>query len=746
MDIHKTKKGKLRHKRRVPAFRQIEANDCGPTCIQMVTAYYGMKYPLKTIKRHCDMTRLGISLRDVTHCCSALGFEVESVTVNISESHRMPLPAILYFKKGHFVVLERMRQRGDRYVYTIVDPAYGRVVMDEDTLTDKWMSNGWGVAVVMAPDERFGTVEIEPCDKDTTRRLVRTTIKDIYTSHGKSLMWIAFLSLLVVVTNWAMPLLLKTTIDEGIMKKDIGVVWTMLAAQFMFFLGFMITGNISNLISTKMSIRINMKFTARYFAKIINLPMKYFDIGLRSDLMQRLSDLGRIESFVTGNLMSIVFAALNVVVFSLLLLHYNSEVFLIFMVFSIVSFAYNSYFMVRRKYIDYATFSVGSERHNTIYEMIMGMSEIKINNAQQARISAWRKLEEKMNRLTIKSVYLNYYMSNGAGLLGRLRDITLTALCSILVIEGDMTMGTMMMISFLLGQLSGPVSQLIGFSQSVQDANLSYGRINDIYERQEETSPGDVSIAGERVSESISFRNVSFKYAGISSPYVLKDICFDVPVGKITAVVGASGSGKTTLLKLMLGFYYPDEGDILIDGRRMCDVDVNTWRDKCGVVMQDGRVFSGTVAENIAFSVEKADRARLDYAADVAAIKDRIKTLPMGYNTRIGETGVDLSGGEKQRIFIARAVYRDPEFIFFDEATSSLDANTERTIMGNLRSFYNGRTVVIIAHRLSTVKDADNIIFMDKGHIVEQGSHEELLRKKGYYYRLVQNQLEFCDS
>lgn len=746
MNASKSVHRQLKQKHRVPLYRQIEANDCGPACIQMITAYYGMKYPLKTIKRYCDMTRMGISLRDVTHCLDALGFETGTVTVDIKETQRMPLPAILYLKKGHFVILERIRDRRGAKEYAIVDPDYGRVKMNEENIIDRWMMNARGVAVVMAPDDRFGSVGVEECDKDTTHRLVRRTMKDIFVNHRKNLLCIAFLTLIVVVTNWAMPLLLKTTIDEGIMKKNINIVWMMLAAQFMFFLGFMITGNISNLISTKMNIKINMKFTAGYFSKIINLPMKYFDIGLRSDLMQRLSDLSRIESFITGNMMSIVFAILNVIVFSALLLHYNYVTFLIFMFFSIVSFVYNNYFMVKRKYIDYASFSIGSERHNTIYEMIMGMSEIKINNAQQARILVWRRLEDKMNRLTIKSVYLNYYMSNGARLFGRLRDITLTAYCSLLVIEDDMTMGTMMMISFLLGQLSGPVGQLIGFSQNVQDAKLSYGRINDIYERPEETSPGDISIADKKVNRGICFKNVSFKYAGISSPYVLKNIDFDVPVGKVTAIVGASGSGKTTLLKLMLGFYYPDEGDIFIDDNRMCDVDVNTWRDKCGVVMQDGRIFSGSVAENIAFSAVEPNAGRLEYAAEVAAIKDRIKALPMGYNTRIGETGVDLSGGEKQRIFIARAVYKDPEFIFFDEATSSLDANTERTIMQNLRNFYNGRTVVIIAHRLSTVRDADNIIFMDKGHVVEQGSHDKLLEKKGYYYRLVHNQLEFCDS
>jgi len=730
-------------KRKLKVCWQLEANDCGPACIQMLTGFHGKMYPLKTIKSLCNMTRLGISVRDVVHCLEVLGFEVASVVINIKEARRMPLPAIIYFKRGHFVVVESIKKNKGCLEYTIADPSYGRVKLVENDLVDKWMSGDRGVAVVAQPTEKFGNVKSES-DEHAIHRLMFETAKSIFSDNKKSLLWIAFLTMLTVVANWAMPMLLKTTIDDGIMKRNIDVVWAMLGAQFVFFLGFMLTGNISNLLSTKTNIRINIKLTSDYFAKVINLPMKYFDIGLRSDFIQRLSDLGRIESFVTGSMMSIVFAFLNIVVFSCILLHYNLSVFIIFMAFSAISFVYNAHFMRKRKYIDYASFTVSSERQNTIYEMIMGMPEIKINNAQKARISAWRKLEDKMNELTIRSLFLNYYMSNGVGLIGRLRDISLTALCSVLVIEGDMTMGTMMMISFLLGQLAGPVGQLTGFAQSVQDAKLSYSRINEVRGKPDEVKDNDKELSAAPLCEGIRFEGVSFKYAGLSSPYVLKDITLDIPLGKVTAIVGASGSGKTTMLKLMLGFYYPDEGHIYAGGMKMDTMNIASWRARCGVVMQDGRIFSGTVAENIALADETPDPKQLDYAAEVAAIDERIKMLPMGYNTRIGETGVDLSGGEKQRLFIARAVYKSPEFIFFDEATSSLDAGTERRIMDNLRTFYNGRTVVIIAHRLSTVRNADNIVFMENGCVMEQGSHDELMARKGCYQKLVENQLEFA--
>lgn len=727
---------------RVPLYRQLESNDCGPACIQMVAAYYDKKYQLKAIKEHCNMTRIGISLRDVINCGDKLGFDTASVNINIGETRRMPLPAILYLRQGHYVVLEKIRKKKDGYVYHILDPNYGRIKMQEEYLIEKWMTSNQGLAIVLAPGERFDETIPQMSDMKQDVRKVFSSLRSILTRHRRSFIWIAVLTLIVVATNWAMPLLLKKTIDQGIMQKNLNIVWAMLISQFMFFLGFMFAGNISNLITAKTSFKINIEFISAYFSKIVKLPMKFFDTGLRTDLIQRLSDQSRINSFITGNLMSIVFTILNIIVFSAILLFYNYNIFLIFAAFTVVSFFYNSFFLSRRKHLDYSSFTIDSERNNAVHELVMGMAEIKINNAQNARISVWKKMEDKMNALRIKGIYLDYYMSNGASLLSRLRDIVLTGLCSFLVIQDSMTMGTMMMISFVLGQLSGPVSELTTFTRSMQDAKLSYDRLEEVYDKPDEGNENKIKLHGKKAAEGIAFKNVSFKYAGTFSPYVLKNIDLEIPAGKITAIVGASGSGKTTLLKLILGFYYPEEGDILLDRDKMSDIDLDSWRDKCGVVMQDGRIFSGSIAENIALSSEKPDAERLKYAAQVARIEEHINKLPMGYNTRIGETGVDLSGGEKQRMYIARAVYKDPEFIFFDEATSSLDANNERAIMKNLEEFYDGRTVVIIAHRLSTVKHADNIVFMDNGRIIEQGTHKELLDLKGEYYKLVKNQLE----
>ncbi len=727
---------------RIPLYRQLDSNDCGPACLQMIAAYYKKKYSIGTIKSFCEMTRIGISMRDIIYCGRQLGFEITSVRLNITEANRMPLPAILYLKKGHFVVLKNVKRSKKGNIYTILDPSYGMIRMQEENLIENWMSNGIGIAAVLAPTKSFGNIKEESFKDSKSHQKTHRIINNIIVKHKNSLIWIAVLTLIVVVTNWAMPLLLKTTIDSGILDKDINTVWAMLIAQLFFFIGFMLAGNVSNLLSTKTSIQIDLKFISTYFDKIIKLPMSFFDVGLRTDLIQKMGDLSRISSFMTNNLLSICVALLNIIVFSTLLFVYNYQVFLIFIFFSIISFIYNTYFIRKRKFLDYASFSLNSERNNVIYEMIMGMAEIKINDAQQARVSIWKKLEDKVNKIHIKTLYIDYYMSNGASLINRFRNIVLTGFCALLVINESMTMGTMMMISFLLGQLAAPINELLSFTKNIQDAKLSSLRLSEIFDKSDESTEESICLVDKTIKDSLKFVNVSFKYAGIANPYILNNVQLEIPVGKITAIVGASGSGKTTLLKLMLGFYYPNIGDLFIDHYKMKEIDLNSWRNKCGVVMQDGRIFSGTVAENIAFSDERPDYNKLCYAAQIAGIDERIKALPMGYNTCIGETGIDLSGGEKQRIFIARAIYKNPDFIFFDEATSSLDANTEKIIMGNLIRFYTGRTVVIIAHRLSTVKHADNIVFMNRGSIIEQGSHEELIKLKGAYYELVNNQLE----
>ena len=726
---------------RVPLYRQLESSDCGPVCIRMISAYYGKIYHIKTIKTLCHQTRIGISIRDMIDCYETIGFEVTSVNVKRKDVYRMPMPAILYLKHGHFVVLEKVRIKSSNIIYTILDPAYGRVCLTEKKMIEKWMIAEKGVAIVMSPKPDFLKINVEREEEKTQYGFVGV-IAGMMRKYRKNFCWIFILTFVVLCTSWAMPLLLGKTIDDGIMQKDIHLIWVLLLGQFAFFIGYMISDNITDLVSAKTSIRVNVDLISSYLKKIIRLPMSFFNSTFRSDLIQRLEDQERLNSFITDNILGMLFIIFNILVFSVMLLVLNTNIFLLFILFSALSIVYNLFFLRKRKYLDYSLFTAESERRNVIYEMVMGMHEIKLNNAQQTRINEWKRKEMRINELRLESIYLNYYMSNGSNFIDRLKDIVLTGLCSFYVIQDQLSLGGMMMISYVLGQLSGPMGELIKFSRLMQDANLSNSRLADIYERSDENHQKMVSLDVYHLIRSIRLEGVSFRYEGSQSKDVLQNIDLEIPYGKTIAIVGASGSGKTTLVKLLLGFYYPTEGCIYINGENIRNVNLDSWRARCGVVMQDGFIFSGSVAENIALSDENPDLQHLKYATRLARISERIEALPMGYHTQLGETGIELSGGEKQRIHIARAVYRNPDFLFFDEATSSLDAYNEREIISNIEHFCRDKTVVIVAHRLSTVKNADHIIVLDDGVIVEQGTHEVLTAKRGRYYQLVKNQLE----
>lgn len=725
--------------RKIPFFRQRSSNICGPTCIQMLCAYYGKLYNIDTILKYCELTKAGVSIRDIVNMGENLGFYASSFSVNSAEARRIPIQAILYLKEGHFVILEKIKYKRGNYSYKIIDPDYGRVELSEKAFIEKWMDHNRGFGVLLVPKDDFLTIHPETNFRNQNKEIV-ADIKSVVSIHKTKFIWVILLTFIVLGTNWAMPILLQKTIDDGIMSKDINFVWLMLLAQFVFFIGFMLSNTITNLLSAKISFKINIDFVQKYFNKVVRLPINFFDTTFRSDLIQRLSDLGRINGFITDNIVDIVFSFANLIVFSVILLVYNSKIFLIFIFFSIISIVYSLLFLKKRKSLDYSFFSIDSQRRNSVYELIMGMSEIKINNAYSSRIKAWNMIESKLNELKLKILYWSFYSSQGVSIIGRLRDIVLTALSAYYVIQNQMTMGTMMMISFVLGQLSAPISDMMSYTKIIQDIKLSYDRVFDIYNKKDEDDNKEKRL-NYQISGGIRFENVSFKYPGTSNPYILKNVNIDIPAGKTTAIVGPSGGGKTTMLKLILGFYQPLQGAIRIDQHLLNDIQLESWREQCGIVMQDGYIFSASIAENIALYEEKPDPERLIYAAKMANLYDFIENLPMKFNTKIGEIGLNLSGGEKQRLWIARAIYKNPTIVLFDEATSLLDANNERTIITNLSAFLSNRTVVIIAHRLSTVKNADNIIFLDKGTIVEQGTHNDLIKLHGAYYNLVKNQL-----
>lgn len=728
--------------RKFPVYRQLQSNDCGPTCIRMVCSFYQKRYSLKTIKRECNTTRLGSTIHDVLNGARSLGFAGAAIQISLPEAQRMPLPSILYWKQEHFVVLYKITEKNDTRLYHIADPSFGKIKISENIFLESFIENNdYGVAIVLEPTSDFFEREEEKYSVFDTVKNISELAKSTIKANKNRFLLALVLAIMAMAINWVMPIIFQKIIDDGIGLKNLNLIKILATGQFMLFLGYIISNNLSNILLSKIGYKLGISFLSNYLHKLIKLPISFFDTKANSDLIQLVDDQDNMKYFLIYNLIKFLFSVSNLIVFSTILIYYNYWVFIAFLLFGIFSSIWTSFFLKKRKILNYMRFSAASESKSNIYELIMGMREIKINSAQKNKVNQVEKTQTKINEFHLKDLYLNYYNSLGISALNRLKDIVIIVFCAHLVVSDQMTLGVLMTISYLLGQLSEPFNQLLDFAKDFQYAKLSFDRLSEVQKVADEDNDTRVSLPNEIVY-GLSLSNVSFKYSGSFSPYVLKNINVNIPKGKVTAIVGASGSGKTTLLKLLLSFYYPQEGGIFLDGIKMSNINSDEWRRKCGVVMQDGYMFSGTIMENIAIADEKSDLEKLRMAAKTACIDDFIEKLPMGYNTKIGNIGIDLSGGQKQRLLIARAVYKDPDFIFFDEATSFLDTTNEARIMENLKVFYKGKTVVIIAHRLSTVKDADNIIVLDNGFVIENGSHIELTSKKGRYYTLIKNQLE----
>lgn len=728
--------------KKFPFRKQLELTDCGPACIQMIAAYYGKNIPLSLLKEYANVTRLGISIQDILVGCQKTGMESIAVRVKIEEIDKIPLPAILYWRQEHYVVLYAIGHKKSGRKYYIADPDFGKAYISETDFLKEWIAEGdSGIACVVEPTEVFFKANHE------------MRFKDIWNEHTKPFkqlkkysnkIYIAlFLSAITFICTWLIPFVLQKIIDDGISKNNFHIVLLFLFAQFGLFLGNIISSFLGNCILFKTGLQVGINIATDYIFKLVRLPISFFDTKLGTDLLQRLNDEVKIRDFLTYTVNNIVLMSLNLLVYSTILLYYNFYIFLIFVLFTGLIILLAKLTLKSRKFLNYSLFSNLSEKRNVEYELVNGMMEIKTNTAHTIFLDKWQKIQERINTLSIRNLYLEYYLSSGASLLNVLRDIFIIGGCAYLVIHGNLTLGMMMTITYILGHLSGTISQVTQFIKNYQDSILAYDRIEEVQKQPDENESKKNRLYNDlKFKDGFKLEHLFFKYAGTFNPYVLININTKIPLNKITAIVGASGSGKTTLMKLLLSFYYPQEGELFLDNLKMSSIHSTDWHKRCGVVMQDGHIFSGTIASNIALSDENPDLKQLHWAAKMACIDDFITQLPMKFNTKIGSSGLDLSGGQKQRILIARAVYRKPEFIFFDEATSSLDANNEMQIMDNLRSFYTGRTVIIIAHRLSTVKDADNILVLDKGSLVEEGNHNELSNIKGIYYHLVKNQLE----
>ena len=714
--------------------------DCGPTCLRMISKYYGATISLEKIKRFSETTREGSSLNEISSAAEKIGFRTLGVKIDFEKlREEAPLPCIVHWNQNHFVVVYKI-SKGKVY---IADPARGKLICNEREFLDQWIgkdSNSRteeGVTLLLEPTPKLK--EKEDGDQETKKGF---SFLYQYLFRYKKFIFQLMLGLLAgSLFQLIFPFLTQSVVDIGIQNQDINFIYLVLIAQLFLFLGRTTIELIRGWILLHLSTRINISLVSDFFIKLMNLPIAYFDSKMTGDIMQRINDHNRIESLLTSQSLNVLFSFFNLIVFGAVLAWYDVLIFGIFLVGSGLYFVWVTLFLKRRKVLDYKRFSQMSEEQSKVMELINGMQEIKLHNAEKQKRWSWEFLQAKLFRISMKSLALEQTQTIGANVINEVKNIFITIFSAKLVIDGEITLGMMMSISYIIGQLNSPIQHIIGFVYSAQDAKIALERLSEIHNKEDEEVIDEEKVFELSTSLGFEINGLSFRYLGTSEA-VIKQLSLTIPPNKVTAIVGASGSGKTTLIKLLLKFYQPEGGEIKVGHHNLNSVSQKAWRDKCGVVMQEGYIFNDTIANNIAIGQDRIDQDKLVRAVEIANIKEFVDSLPLGFNTKIGMEGVGMSTGQKQRLLIARAVYKNPEIICFDEATSALDAKNERIIMENLNEFFKDRTAIVIAHRLSTVKNADQIVVLDQGKILEKGTHEELVKLKGSYYTLVKNQLE----
>ena len=714
---------------------------CGIACIQMVCCYFGRKYSTEFISQYCHSTTEGVSLLSISETVKEIGIKTISGRVETNQLVRVILPCILHWNQNHFVVLYKVKKGKTFY---IADPAKGLVKYNLEEFKKHWVSTQSGgeekgIAMFLEPTPAFYEKKMDEEPKEERSfKFLFGYIKQYRKYFGQIVLGLLVGSLLQLI----LPFLTQSIVDVGIKNQNIGFIWLILLGQLMLTISRTAIDFIRRWLLLHISLRINISLVSDFFIKLLKLPMSFFDTKLMGDLMQRMGDHNRVNSFLTQQTLSIVFSLFTFVVFSIVLLSYNWLVFAIFMFGSLLYGGWLALFLRRRKVLDYELFEQQAINNNKTYEFITSMQEIKLQDCEQRRRWEWEDVQADLFNVQMKSLKLQQTQEAGSIFINELKNIVITVVAATAVIHGQLTLGMMLAVQYIIGQLNSPVEQLMSFFYSVQDVRISLERINEIHRMDDENGKQGLETSVTDETKGIDMENINFKYDPHALKTIIDDVSLTIPKGKVTAIVGASGSGKTTLIKLMLGYYPVLGGQITIGGTDVNTLNKKWWRRQCGVVMQDGVIFSESIARNIAVDDKEIDKQRLQTAAEIACIHNYVMELPLKYNTKIGRDGVGLSQGQKQRILIARAVYKNPDYIFLDEATNSLDANNERMIVEHLDEFYKGKTVVIVAHRLSTVKNADQIVVLDKGKVVEIGNHETLTAKRGAYYNLVKNQLE----
>lgn len=731
--------------RKFPHYSQLDATDCGPTCLRMIAKYYGRNYSLETLRERSFISREGVSMLGMSDAATSIGFRTAGIMITPSKLVKeQPLPCILHWNQNHFVVCYKIRKRKKVFNFYIADPASQRVVYSEKELERCWISTKTenkekGLALLLQPSPEFYNREGETGANKKQNFLFFARYLIPYKKEIVQLiLGMITVSLLLLI----MPFLTQAIVDKGIKNHNLNFITLILISQLIIFIAKLSIDFIRSWILLHVNVRINIALISDFLFKLMKMPLHFFDTKMIGDLIQRIKDHDRIKNFLTGSSINILFSFVNIIILGIVLAYYNLTILGIFFLGNLLYIIWVQSFMSIRKKLDIKRFNQSAKEQSNLFQLINGMQEIKLNNCETQKRWQWERIQVNLFNIGIKSLSIGQYQQLGSVFFSQTTNIIISFIAAREVVMGNMTLGMMMSLTYIIGQLSSPIEQIIAFSRNLQDAKISLERLSEIHEKEDEEELITQKVASLPANRSLIIENMSFSYNGADRNLVLDNVNLTIPQNKVTAIVGASGSGKTTLIKLLLGFYEPNKGRIKVGDTLLANINPHLWRSKSGCVMQDGFIFSESIARNIAIGEEVIDEEKLHHAAIMANICDFIESLPLNYNTIIGSEGSGISQGQKQRILIARVIYKNPEYIFLDEATNALDANNEKEIMKHLQTFYKGRTVVIVAHRLSTVKNADNIIVLDKGCIVEEGTHEQLTKQQGEYYKLVKNQLE----
>lgn len=726
-------------------FYQPDSMDCGPVALKMIAKYYGKEFSLEKLRQLTFTVKDGVSLFSISEAAEQIGFKTVGGLLTFDKLEKeAQLPCIVHWNQEHFVVLYKIKSKNvfrKQSIIYVADPAHGKVKYIEQEYKEHWISTKSGeqekgVVLLMEPTQEFYKQE-----GDKTKRKSFKFLFSYFLKYKKFFGQLTIGLLLGSLFQLIFPFLTQAVVDTGIANKNISFIYLILMAQMVLIISRMTVEFIRRWILLHISTRINISLISDFFIKLMKLPMSYFDTKLTGDILQRISDHERIESFLTSRTLDIIFSFFTLIIFGIVLWIYSFKIFLIFFIGSLLYTAWIMFFLKKRRELDYKYFEAKAKEQSKTYQLIQGMQEIKLQNSERRKRWEWEDIQADLFKINVLALKLEQTQGAGNIFINESKNIIITIVAALAVVNGEMTLGMMLATQYIIGQLTLPIEQMVSFIHDLQDTKISLERINEIHQKDDE----DKSKEFKQIilpNNDIIIKNLMFQYEGPHSKKVLNNINLTIPQGKVTAIVGASGSGKTTLIKLLLQYYNPVKGTIEVGNQDLQLFNSTWWRNNCGAVMQDGFIFSESIAKNIAQNDDEINKEKLIKASQIANIHDFIMEMPLKYNTVIGNEGQNLSQGQKQRVLIARAVYKNPDFLFFDEATNALDANNEKAIVVNLQEFYKGKTVIVVAHRLSTVKNADQIVVLDDGEIVEIGNHKELTARKGAYYKLVKNQLE----